>query len=451
MEARCQFLFPFSIRPGQERALKRRLAQEGYSRYVPDQQKQRERRLQSYFLPHVQRVLFPRGEEEPGFHQYTRPAGLDCLLQTPHMRIPFRLHSLDVVIAPFGLGFVTLRTALDAETYTEALHFAGQFRVLETLAHGDDSPIVHHQDRRFATVEDFLFQCAAPFLETFLCSREEAGRFQTLPFFVDERMFVISYFLFPDGTQFDAADLFRAGHLHSLDQRGKPFVGASNPAYLQDYRHRHGYDRWAPHTWYVADEQSFACLVTEANEKHPRLARMMEGELYTLVLLTLFQKIALLSFSHRYSRVRFERDDDQIDELVRDITHFSARYVFPETVTEAQGRELFRLLETAFAIEPLYSDVRQTLHSLFQYQEKFSDKRNNYLLLILTIYTVVSGIFGMNLVVPDLEKQVNWATIWGDSPVDHLVSFIMVSGVLIGGGLGLSALFQWLKELRKKR
>ena len=56
-------------------------------------------------------------------------------LTTNLISIPFKIHSIDVTLCPYELGFLTIRTEVNTApnmTLSEAIEFAARFRVLET-------------------------------------------------------------------------------------------------------------------------------------------------------------------------------------------------------------------------------------------------------------------------------------------------------------------------------
>ncbi|UUZ83384.1 hypothetical protein LJK88_05665 [Paenibacillus sp. P26] len=116
----------------------------------------------------------------------------------------------------------------------------------------------------------------------------------------------------------------------------------------------------------------------------------------------------LLKLSNRYSHVQLDQNQEEIEELIRSITTFSAKYYFLEVVSQSQGKEIFIQLRNNLGSDELFSEVKKTLSDLYKYQENFTTKRSNYLLLILTIYTVISGIYGMNQVIEDLKAPIQW-------------------------------------------
>lgn len=56
----------------------------------------------------------------------------------------------------------------------------------------------------------------------------------------------------------------------------------------------------------------------------------------------------------------------------------------------------------------IYKEAKQSLESLFRYQENVNAKKDSLLLLILTLYSVVGQMLGMGLVVNDFIGRIKW-------------------------------------------
>ncbi|WP_047151111.1 hypothetical protein [Aneurinibacillus tyrosinisolvens] len=461
--ALIQFVFPFSIRKGCSEALKERLKKDGYeyfhlertemeNRYYGEGYKVSHRNMERYYLPFTASVLFPHSEEQEGFQRYSRCLGTDGVLSLAHSDIGFRIHSIDIALCPFDLGFITYRTEItDADiTFSAALEFANKLRQLENILHDPHYPNLYANSRKYPEVQAYLLKELASSLLPYLDRKnEKEAYFETLPFFVDEKMHVQALFSFRKGTELNEVDVYRAGQLDGVDEDGTPFISAYNTRYIEAYSKTNGYDRWAPETYYITAESTFICLTSEDERRAVQLANQMYGPYYYSLLLNLFHKIALLKLSSEYASVRIERDEEKVEDLIRSITTFSSKFFFVELVAQTQGRELFIQLRKVFGNDELYEDVKQTLSSLYRYQERASARNNNYLLLIFTVYTVITGIYGMNQVIEDLKGNIQWEKIKNYSIFEYLALFVTISGLVIGIYIGITALAKWMKEHRK--
>lgn len=96
--------------------------------------------------------------------------------------------------------------------------------------------------------------------------------------------------------------------------------------------------------------------------------------------------------------------------------------------------------------------MNNTLHELYKSQENDASARMNMLLFFLTVFTLVSGIYGMNLVIKDWESPFGWKEI---STYTFLEWVSLITAV---GGIGLSAYLiattlgkLLMSKLRKKK
>ncbi len=466
--ALMQFIFPFSVNPGSQKDFIHQLEEDGYRSFSLknlDQQHEfygeeyqvSHRNMERYFLPFTANVIFPHEPDDSTFRRLSRRLDYHCLLKTSYMNIRFTILSADVILCPFDLGFITVRTQVKSDlqetlTFTEALEFANRFRALQDITPQDDTTFIVHDDREYAEVEDFLFKCVVSGLLPYLDKREMQGAyFETMPYFVDERMYVQAFYAFPEGEEISQEDRYRAGRIDGVNHEGKPFISSSNKSYIAGYLQGHEYERWAPNTHYVIDDSSFCCITNIEKRKATELANQMYGEFYYGLLLNLFHKIVLLKLSNQYSRISLVKNQEQIEELISEITTFSSKYFFLELVTQSQGREIFIQLRRLFGHVNLYEEVKRTLNDLYKYQDDSSSRRSNYLLVILTVFAVISGIYGMNQVIDDLKYPINWSAMREYSFFQYLALGVTFSGIFVGLSLGVSTLYRWGKELLKNR
>jgi hypothetical protein len=109
------------------------------------------------------------------------------------------------------------------------------------------------------------------------------------------------------------------------------------------------------------------------------------------------------------------------------------------------------MVKDRFKIETLYKEVKNTMDSLYQNQEKLASKRHNSLLLILTTYTVISGIYGMNLVIEDWKGSISWSKLANYSVFEYISLVVALSGIAVGSVLAAIAIMRLLKDYLQKR
>lgn len=157
------------------------------------------------------------------------------------------------------------------------------------------------------------------------------------------------------------------------------------------------------------------------------------GTHYYNFLLHYFYKIMLLRVSFEYSQIEWKKDEEYVKSLIKFITLFSSGYYSQEVSTRSEGKELTQMFQQAFNIDGLFKEVNNTLHELYKSQENNASDKMNTLLFILTIFTVISGIYGMNLVIQDWESPSAWRE------VSTYTFFEWISLITALSGIGLSA------------
>ncbi|MGG5254386.1 hypothetical protein ACQYAD_12900 [Neobacillus sp. SM06] len=460
-----QFIFPFSLKDGSEPDVFSWLRNHDFRSFRLNQLEDEtryygsfhvsHRDIEAYYLPFTNKLLFPHSDNEKGFHRFSKALNKPFYLETEQVNIPFDIHSLDVIICSYQLGFLTVRTQIAESaqrTLSEAIEFASRFRVLEPRTTRDRKTKIHDGDHTYNQIENFLFDQLLPGITVYFDWENSKGSyFETFPFFEDERMYVQALISLNEEEEITYPDIYRTVGLTGINQAGKPFVGANNLEYIKTYLKKHSYERWAPNTYYVMEEHCFVCITNETQEMLPILASQMYGEFYYGLLLNLFHKIVLLTIANDYSKINIDRDTKEINKLIFTINSFTANFFFLELATQSQGRDLFIYLRKVFKIDLLYNDTRQTLSSLFKYQENAATKKDSTLLLILTLYTVIGGIFGMNLVIDDLKGKIHWQKMLSYSPFEYIALFLAISGLFISVFLGIQNLIQWRKEKKEKK
>ena len=364
------------------------------------------------------------------------------------------IESLDVTVCPYQLGFLTARIHLDDQDkkleLSEVIHFASEFRIMEQ---NHPTSKVIYQNQEFDHVEHFLLDQVMPEIKKYMDdSTEDSAYFESFPFFENNQLYVQSLIsLGADGTIEDC-DVFRLGNLDGYDSEGKPTISSYNQKFIDQYMDSYVYSRWAPYTYYISDEYGVACITNRTDQTFNKMVSAFYGEYYYGLLLTLFHKITLLKIANEYSHVRIEQDTKQVEKLIHAINAFSSNYYFFELASNSKGRDIFIHLRNKFKIDQLFEDTRNTLQSLNQYQENFSSKQGNMLLQILTLYSVITGIFGMNLVIEQIKGNINWSSIFANyNVIEFLALFVTLTGILISIFLSFRFIYMWLMDRKERK
>lgn len=412
--------------------------------------------LEQYFLPYTEHILFPLSLEESGFHRFTKCFDQSFILHIDKTDTPFHIQSMDVILGPFGFAFLTIRVSLNKteKDLSEVLDFAHHFRTVEAKLDEEQGAFIScAQNDSQLSVHDLLFKLLCPFLKDFLLDDEKMDRyFGSLPYFVDERMLVSAFLFTPEDTEIKEEQLYRMGSVDGRTADGSIFISANNPDYIHRFLQNHLHDRWAPKTYTIVSDHAFMTITTEKPEQIKRMLSQFMGTHYYNFLLHYFYKTMLLRVAYEYSKIDWNKDEEYVKSLIKFINLFSSLYYNKEVSTRSEGKELTDMFRHAFQIESHFNKVSNTLNELYKSQENLADNRMNMLLFVLTIFTVISGIYGMNLVIEDWETHTGWKD-FVNYTVFEWISFITaVVGIGLSGYLVIVTLGKIVrKKLRKHK
>ena len=462
-KTQLQFMFPFSLKKNFNSNLIQLLFQLDYEFFHLKNKGQEDRfygrnhvshrNLGKFFLPNIENILFPLSpQDEQGLRRMTKNINLDGEFQSSHVETSFHIPSVDIIICPYQIGLMNLRVNIPGGmALSEVLEFVSEFRSMEPLQKNDSVREIRHGGKSYKKMMDFIFGSICPPLRDYLEEQDRnTSYFGSLPFFVDERMYVIGYYQLKEEDRLGDKELFRIGHLYGFNKDGAPYTGANSKDYLRDFYKSHVYERWADETHYVVSDYTFSCVTRcPDDDLKKELGDNMYGIHYYSILYYFFYKVVLMKLSYEQAEINLGKGQKHIEELILKITTFSAKYYFHEVNTSTVGKEIYQLVKQVFHIEQLYTHVAGTLNNLYKNHDKLISKRHNYLLQLLTVYTVISGIYGMNLAIPDFEKGMDWSRLAEYNLLEWIALIVTFSGITLGIILGISFLIAWYKEKRK--
>ena len=113
------------------------------------------------------------------------------------------------------------------------------------------------------------------------------------------------------------------------------------------------------------------------------------------------------------------------------------------------------MLRKQFRITAQYREIKETLNELYRVLEDQADERLNDLLFILTIFTVISGIYGMNLFIEDLKGNIDWSKMTDYSFFEWISLIVALCGIglsfFLVGNLVYRTASQKMKKRRRKK
>ncbi|PGE56664.1 hypothetical protein, partial [Bacillus toyonensis] len=325
-----QFIFPFSFKTGYEQNMFPFLQKNNFRPFRLDhledentyygQFQVSHQNMEAYYLSFTNKILFPHSEHQKGLQRYSKDLNLNGHLTTNLISVPFKIHSIDVTLCPYELGFLTIRTEVKTApnmTLSEAIEFASRFRVLETRNDTTETICIECDGKKYSQVEKLIFGDLYHGLTDFFENKRlRSSYFQTFPFFEDQRMYVQTLLSINKKSDLHVVDVYRASSLSGLTDDGKPYISANNVPYIHDYLTKHSYQRWAPNRYFIMEEHIFTCITNEGEREVTKLASQMYGEFYYALLLNLFHKIVLLKMANAYAELNIEQDTNEIEKLI---------------------------------------------------------------------------------------------------------------------------------------
>ncbi|MFC4353770.1 hypothetical protein ACFO0S_01655 [Chryseomicrobium palamuruense] len=453
------FLFPFAFHEKNRQNLVDELKREGYTFFCLDKTEMEDAfygqeikvhhaELEQFFFPFIEDKLFPTEPHNNVFSRFSRPFEEHGELLVDGTTTPFHLHSLDITLCPFGIGILTIRLEVDTSTKLHhILNFIHHFRVVEAKLEEEKGAIIRTVDRTFNSTNEYLFEHMIPCLQPFILREHRLpGYFGTLPYFEDERMYSSAFLFASPGQELTNDQIYRLGQLDGINLKGEPFISSTSPDYVDRFLKRHVNDRAAPYTYTVTSEYTHSTVtVCSPEDMQEELRQFMSTHYYNL-LLHYFYRIMLLRLSFEHSNVSWKKDEAYVEELIEMISKFSARYYFGEVAVRTTGKENAKTFVDIFHLDDTFQEVRDTLQELYRTQENKADKQQNYLLFMLTTFTVISGIYGMNLVIEDWKGFTDWGKAPGYSFFEWVALIIALTGIGLSFLLILTTLGSTIKK-----
>lgn len=386
--------------------------------------------LAQFFYPFIEEKLFPKRHSKQGLFRFSKTFDLQGGLQTSKDSTQFHVNSLDVWFCPANIGMIAVRIELaEAMEISDVIHFARYFRMLEPQVEAEKGAKIKAQDKIYDTFFELLKGELIPFFGKYLVEYEGVLQYgRDVPFFEDKRMYTTALLMTEQG-EIDDVNLFRLGQMDSYDKDGQPFMSTTNKQYIQKYIEEHVHNRWAPNAYTVITNQTYMHITnTRVAQKSRSVERFFSTDYYN-IMIHYFYKIILLKLSYGHSEIEWEQEKFIVDELIKEIMNFSSHYYFDGVAVYSEGREISTMLRKQFRLAPQYKEIKETLNELYRIIDDHVSERRNKLLFILTIFTVISGIYGMNLVIKELSRGFTWALIHDYTFFEWIALIVILLGV----------------------
>ena len=196
-------------------------------------------------------------------------------------------------------------------------------------------------------------------------------------------------------------------------------------SFLRNFEDEHCYDRFwgvddpgVPNSRYLCSDHTFIAVGDAGQhlfaDPEQGVLSQFRHQYFLLVLISHFQKAALLMFADRLSSAVSSldiRDAERVREFKRVIRElfavflrFTHRYWFREVTIQASAKAVFALLRRHHGTDVLYDDIRVAVQDMAQYLEADGLRRQANTVVRLTVVTIVgligsvaTGLLGMNL------------------------------------------------------
>lgn len=446
------FYFPFSYRQSKFKQLIEKVEQKGYSLFQLEPESKLTDELEQFFYPFVQEKVLPNEVSEHALNRFVQTVHVAAVLQTRHRAISFTVERLDIVVCPFETGILSVVVTLqESLPLNDVIDFMRDFRQLVPELEQKKYLTITVEDKTLYSTEQLLYEYLIPFLPSFFIQDDKkAGYIGSLPFFEDERMYTTCLLLSDEASDIEAREMYKLAHLDGRNKDGSNKISSFNDAYIEQYIDRHSYLRWAPHIYVTTTMQSQVALSNVDGELREDAKRYFLSTSYYNILVHYFYKIVLLKLSYEHSEIKWSTDKIIAESLSEKITLFSSKYYFQQIAIRSSGRDLSRYIRQQMRINELFVEVKQSVTELYRVLEEENQDRYNQLLFILTVYTVISGIIGMNLVIEDWEKPIDWGNL--NYSFFEWVAFITgVTGIWLSFMLIVGAAIRFIVNYVRKK
>lgn len=460
------FYYPFNYRKHHFKKFLRVLKENDYYHFQVEQQQFHEKfygpdvnvsyeLLKQYYYPFIEEKILNDDISLVNFNRFTKQFDLEGDMTTVFENMSFSIPSVDINLCPFGIGILAIRVQLKGICdMTSALSFAHYFRVLHPKMEEELGAKIRLEQLEYKHTEELVFKTLAPFLESFFVDYSHIDQtIKKMPYFEDERMYVSALIHLEEDTNIDDKMLYRAGQLNGRDKDGEPYISSTNEQYIKKFVEEHCYNRWAPNFYSMTTLQGHIQLTTYPHNQAEKYVSLFHTTSYYTTLIYYFYKLMLLKLAFEHSELRFSKDKHIIEDLIEQITKFASRYYFSEVSVRTGGKEIAHFFRKVFCIEEQYRDIKETLDELYRIQEDRSNDRLNELIFLLTVFTMISGIYGMNLVIDLLGEPMDWSSIFSFTLFEWIAFILTIVGLVISILLVINQLLNYLGNyfVKKKR
>ncbi|MBQ0138745.1 MAG: hypothetical protein KBT36_05565 [Kurthia sp.] len=384
--------------------------------------------LRNYFMPNVEHKLLDNDPNGESFLRFTKQHDLACTLTVDNQEHPFKLINLEVIVCPFSLVFLLIRTKHSEEaTKEQAENFIQAFR---TLQKKQKFQLDKQANETYETTEAFLQKVLIADLPTLF--RKKKGEKYTNSFsnFQDKKLIASNFITFYEAHEAETLFYLNEGHgTHKYDELVKPYISKN---YIERYLDEHVLERYDDHINYIQAEETgtITTYFPVAGDSWKFFKRYYNSSFFYQLLIHYFQNITLLTLANEYANVKWKKDQSYVRELMKKISLFDARYHFAELSTYKEENELTEFLQKSFGITKKYEETIHSLNQLFTNQEQLADLKQNNLLFFLTMSSVITGVFGMNLIVDRWKNGISMKEVTSYTGIESFIFIVTAISII---------------------
>lgn len=193
--------------------------------------------------------------------------------------------------------------------------------------------------------------------------------------------------------------------------------------FIESFFKEHVYTRWAPNTYYTSIDYGSVtitntdnyCYNTSNVKKYSFsdvLYQHHTRHYLFLILLQYYYRDQLQELLVQYSNLTEFTKKEEAQKVLDSYYNLNQHFFFDRITNEIQGMEMWNFYQKIMGIKELHASVREDMKELNQrIIESIGDRQNNDI-QTLTVIAAVTGMFGMNLIIPR-----------GDD--DHIFAFLL--------------------------
>lgn len=448
------FSLPLLLEGLDERHFFEKLEQQGYQLYSDktahlidygDMLKDDVSQLKQYFMPYIEGQLFAKRNDE-GFKRFFKTIHKRGTLVEQSEEYPFVITAVEWFVCPFQIAFLVLHVKhSELQTFEQTKAFMRNFRDFQS------NHTFHFTSQHYDTLADFFNDVLLASTPALILKKTETSYTRSFENFQDQLLLASHFITTPQEVSKKQLFLLNDGEGSFIKNVTMAQYISDN--YIDRYLDAHEFRRYDPYVRYVQNDDIGTFVTTFEDTEMPwkQMKRYFNGPLFYQIFYHYFLKMTLLHFSNDYAKLQWQKDKGYVQELMKNMTMFEAHYYFYEISTQSEELAVTVLLRDTLDIQRIYEEAMSSLQHLFTIQEQVADMRQNTLLFFLTMSTVLSGAFGMNLVIEEWKEGFSYDMVSKYSFLEWFVFIVILISIVAAVFFTLQQLIVLMRNRHYKR